>query len=112
MKHKSWARTLFFIVFLMQLADCQPQTIKKNYSFDWRKPQKHTFENGYSENFLYFEHAVFGRDFPELPSVYEAFPVENFFSEYEVRVVSQEFADMNAEECLLVPSGFKYSGLA
>ena len=107
MKHYSWVRYLFFIILLSQLIDCQSQTIEKKYSFDWRKPQTYTFENGYSEKFLYFEQAVFGSDFPELPSVYESFPVENFFSEYEVRVVSQEFADMNAEECLLVPSGFK-----
>ena len=107
MKHYSWVRYLFFIILLSQLIDCQSQTIEKKYTLDWRNPQTHTFENGYSETFLYFEHAVFGGDFPELPSIYEAFPVENFFSEYEVRVVAQEFADMSAEECRLVPSGFR-----
>ena len=81
MKHYSWVRYLFFIILLSQLIDCQSQTIEKKYSLDWRKPQTHTFENGYSETFLYFEHAVFGGDFPELPSIYEAIPVENFFSE-------------------------------
>ena len=107
MKHYSWVRLLFFILFFIQLIDSQSQTIEKKYSFDWRNPQTHTFENGFSETFLYFEHAVFGGEFQELPSVYEAIPVENFFSEYDVRVVAQEFADMSAEECRLVPSGFQ-----
>ena len=107
MKHYSWAQILFFTLFLIQLVDCQSQTIEKNYSFDWREPQTNTFENGYSETFLYFDHAVYGGDFLELPSIYEAIPVENFFSEYEVRVVAQEFADMSAEENRLVPSEFQ-----
>ena len=107
MKRNSWVGILFFIAFSMQLADCQSQTIKKIYDLNWTHPQLYTFENGYSEQFLYFEKAVFGRDFPELPSVYEAFPVENFFSEYEVSVVDQKFMDMSAEECQLVPSGFQ-----
>ena len=107
MKHFSWVRALFFIFFLIQLAECQCQTIEKKYSLDWRKPQTYTFENGYSEKFLYFDHAVFGRDYPELPSIYEAIPVENFYSEYDIRVVAQEFVDMSAEECQLVPAQFQ-----
>ena len=107
MKCNSWVRFLFFLFILIQLTDCQSQTIEKKYSFTWREPQSYTFENGYSEQFLYFEQAVFGRDFPELPSVYEAIPVDNFFSEYEVRVVDQEFAEMSDAECRLVPSGFR-----
>ena len=107
MKCNSWVRFLFFSFMLIQLVDCQSQTIEKKYSFTWREPQSYTFENGYSEQFLYFEQAVFGRDFPELPSVYEAIPVDNFFSEYEVRVIDQEFAEMSAAECRLVPSGFR-----
>ena len=107
MKHYSWVRLLFFIFFVAQLIDSQSQTIKKKYTFNWREPQSYTFENGFSEEFLYFEKAVFGQDFPELPSVYEAIPVDNFFSEYEVRVIDREFADMSAEECRLVPSTFR-----
>ena len=107
MKCNSWVRFLFFFFSLIQLVDCQSQTIEKKYSFTWREPQSYTFENGYSEQFLYFEQAVFGSDFPELPSVYEAIPVDNFFSEYEVRVIDRELVDMSAEECRLVPSGFR-----
>ena len=107
MRHYSWVRLLFFFVFAIQLIDCQSQTIEKKYTFTWREPQSYTFENGFSEKFLYFEKAVFGRDYPELPSIYEAIPVDNFFSEYEVKVLSQEFADMSAEECRLVSSGFR-----
>lgn len=107
MKCNSWVRLLFFLFILIQLTDCQSQAIEKKYSFTWREPQSYTFENGYSEQFLYFEQAVFGRDFPELPSIYEAIPVDNFFSEYEVRVVDQEFAEMSTDECRLVPSGFR-----
>ena len=111
MRQYSWVRFLFFIVIFIQLSDCQSQTIKKKYTFTWREPQSYTFENGVSEKFLYFENAVFGRDYPELPSIYEAIPVDNFFSEYEVRVIDREFADMSAEECRLVPSGFRQSNV-
>ncbi len=107
MKCNSWVRFLFFFFIFIQLVDCQSQTIEKKYSFTWREPQSYTFENGYSEQFLYFEKAVFGRDFPELPSVYEAIPVDNFFSEYEVKVVNQEFAEMSAAECRLVPPAYR-----
>ena len=69
MKCNSWVRFLLFSFIFIQLVDCQSQTIEKKYSFTWREPQSYTFENGYSEQFLYFEQAVFGRDFPELPSV-------------------------------------------
>ena len=111
MRQYSWVRLLFFIVIFIQLSDCQSQTIKKKYTFTWREPQSYTFENGVSEKFLYFENAVFGRDYPELPSIYEAIPVDNFFSEYEVKVIDREFADMSAEECRLVPSGFRQSNV-
>ena len=98
---------MFFFFIFAQLIDCQSQTFEKKYSFTWREPQSYTFENGYSEQFLYFEQAVFGRDFPGLPSVYEAILVDNFFSEYEVRVLDQELVDMTADECGLVPSWFR-----
>ena len=107
MKQYSWVRLLFFIFFVVQLVDSQSQTIQKKYTFNWRGPQSYTFENGFSEEFLYFEKAVFGQDFPELPSIYEAIPVDNFFSEYEVRVIDRKFADMSAEECRLVPATFR-----
>ena len=111
MKKHSWVRLLFFCFFTLQLIDCQSQTIEKKYTFEWRTPQSYTFENGYSEQFLYFERAVFGNDFPELPSFYEAIPVDKFFSEYEVRVLASEFEEMNAEECQLVPSGFRQKSI-
>ena len=106
MDRKSWVRILFFILTFFQIADIQAQTIQKKITLTWLEPVTQTFSNGEKQTFLTFENASFGSEHPSLPSFYEIIPVENFFSEYTVNVLDQEFDELSANDCKSVPSDF------
>ena len=106
MDRKSWVRILFFILTFFQIADIQAQTIQKKITLTWLEPVTQTFSNGEKQTFLTFENASFGSEHPSLPSFYEIIPVENFFSEYTVNVLDQEFDELSANDCKSIPSDF------
>lgn len=106
MNGKSWVRFLFFILIIFQTADIQAQRVQKNITLHWTEPAANTFSDGHTRSFLSFENAVYGGDFPELPSFYEIIAVDNFFIDYRVNVVAEEFAEMSATDCQLVTPGF------
>lgn len=106
MTRKSWVQVLIFILIIFQVADSQAQTIQKKYSIRWEEPYLNTFSDGSQQEFLAFDGASYGYDYPDLPFFYEAIPVDKFFTEYDVRVVAQEFADMPAREAALMPQDF------
>ena len=106
MTKNSWVRFLFFILIILQVTDIQSQTTKKNIILTWNEPATHTFSNGQQQTFLTFDNAVYGWDFPELPSYYEIFNVDNFYQNYTVNILDQEFADMSVTDCQLVSPGF------
>ena len=106
MTKKSWVQIVIFILVSFQIVDIQAQTIQKKYSIRWGEPFRYTFSDGSQQSFLTFENATYGYDFPDLPVFYEAIPVDIFFSDYNVKVVSQEFEEMTAQETALVPQDF------
>lgn len=106
MTKNSWVRFLFFILIILQVADIQAQKVKKDIILKWEEPFTNTFSNGEQHTFLTFKNAVYGGDFFELPSFYEIYGVDNFYQDYTVKILTQEFADMTATDCQLVPSGF------
>lgn len=106
MEKKSWVRLLIFFLFFVQILDIQAQTIKKNYTFQWKDPVSFTFNDGSETRFLTFEGAAYGWDFPNLPTFYEIIPVDNFFADYRVNVVAQEYADLSTTDCQLITSDF------
>ena len=106
MTKKSWVQIVIFILVSFQIVDIQAQTIQKKYSIRWGEPFQNTFSDGSQQTFLTFENATYGYDFPDLPVFYEAIPVDIFFSDYNVKVVSQEFEEMTAQEAALVPQDF------
>ena len=106
MSKNSWVRFLFFILVVFQIADSQAQRVQKNISLRWTDPVSNTFSDGHSRSFLSFENAVYGGEFFELPAFYEIIAVDNFFNDYQVNVIAQEFADMSVTDCQLVTPGF------
>lgn len=106
MAKKSWVRFLLFFIIIFQSTDNQAQTIQKKISIHWLAPVTHTFSTGEQRTFLTFENASYSSVFPDLPAFYEIIPVENFFSEYKVSVIAEEFAEMNTTDCQTVPSDF------
>jgi hypothetical protein len=106
MKNKSWVHFLIFLIFISQVVDIQAQRITKKYDLQWKEPVSYIFSDGSEGHFLSFQDAAYGWDFPDLPTFYEIIPVENFFSEYQVRVISQEYEEMSSTDCKLVSYGF------
>lgn len=106
MEKKSWVLFLFFLLFFIQVADIQAQTIQKKYDFHWNSPLSYPFPDGRQLDFLHFENAVYDNANPTLPIFYEMIPVENFFSRYNVRILSQEWMDIPATDSKLIPSDF------
>lgn len=106
MKHKSWVIFVFFYLIIFQITDIQAQTIQKKYTFQWNDPVLHTFSDGSQRTFLTFENASYGYDFADLPTFYEIIPVDIFYAQYKVKVVAQEFVDMDAQESMLIPADF------
>ena len=80
--------------------------MQKNITLHWTEPVSNTFSDGHTRSFLSFENAIYGGDFWELPSFYEIIAVDNFFKDYQVNVIAQEFADMSVTDCQLVTPGF------
>lgn len=106
MENKSWVRLLIFILFISQIADIQAQRIQKKIEFHWQDPASYTFLDGRQVEYLTFENAVYRNDNPTVPLFYEMIPVENFFQHYDVKIVEQEWVDLTANDCKLVPSEF------
>ena len=102
MDKKSWVRILFFILIYIQTADIQAQTIQKKITPKWQDPVTNIFSNGEQQTFLTLENASYGSEFPDLPAFYEIIPVDNFFSEYEVNVLEQEFAGIDVSNINLI----------
>lgn len=106
MNKKSWVLFNIFLLVFIQLIDIQAQTIQKKINFHWNEPYSYTTYSGFKSDFLSFDNAIYRNDYPTLPLFYEMIPVENFFEDYEVKVVAQEWENMNANDCKLVPSDF------
>jgi hypothetical protein len=106
MRKKSWVPFLIFILTFSQIIDIQAQRVQKKIDFQWREPVVNLFSDGHEQTFLWFDGAVYGGKFPDLPAYYEMIPVENFFSDFVVRVMDEEFEEMNATDCQLVSSDF------
>lgn len=106
MKNKSWVVLLIFFTLFLQVADIQAQKIEKKYTLEWKEPVSNTFSDGSQARFLHFVGATYGWDVLDLPTFYEIIPVENFFSDYQVKVVAEEYAEMSATDCKLVTSDF------
>lgn len=106
MEIKSWVRLLIFILFISQITDIQAQKVQKKVDLRWEKPASYTFLDGRHIEYLTFDNAVYRDDNPTIPLFYEMIPVENFFQEYDVRIVGQEWEDMSVSDCKLMPSNF------
>ncbi len=106
MRKKSWVQVILFILVIVQFADIQAQTIQKKIDLKWADPIEQTFSNGYQSSFLTFEDASYGSVFPDLPVFYQIIPVDLFYSDYEVKVATQQFADMSEQETRLMPASF------
>ena len=106
MDKKSWVLFYIFLLGIIQLSDIQAQTIRKKIDFLWKDPFSYTASNGFKFDFLSFEDAMYRSDNPTLPLFYEMIPVENFFGNYEVKIVAQEWDDISVTDCKLIPSDF------
>ena len=112
MEKKSWVPILIILIFFLQVTDTQAQKITKKIDLQWIEPVSYTFSDGSEGHFLSFKDAAYGWDFPDLPTFYEIIPVENFFSKYQVRVISQEYEEMSATDCQLVSSAFNQKDIS
>ena len=106
MKFLSWVKIFLFFVLLLYIVDIQSQTIRKTYYFSWTDPISFTFSDGYTISCLNFENAIFLKENPKLPSFYEKLPVDKNFSNYSVKVISQELSDLDFELSKLIPDDF------
>lgn len=106
MDKKSWVRLLFFLLTIIQFIDIQAQAIKKKYNFQWHDPATYTFSDGHQSEFLTFENAIYRQDLPTIPVFYEMIPVDNFMEDYKVRITDEEWAELSASDCKLIPYDF------
>jgi len=106
MEKKSWVRLSIFLLTIIQFIDIQAQTIQKKYDFLWHDPAIYTFSDGQQSEFLTFENAIYRQNYPTIPVFYEMIPVENFFGKYKVEILAEEWADLSATDCKLIPSDF------
>lgn len=111
MREKSWVKLLLFCTFFLQLFDIQAQKIQKKLIVNWNDNVFHTVSENDIREFLYFDGAVYGREYPTLPRYYENLSVDNFFENYHVTLSNVQYEAMSAHDCTLIPNDFEQVSL-
>lgn len=109
MAKKSWVLLIIFSVLILQHSNIQAQKIEKKYQLAWTEPFSSEFTDGSSKEFLHFEQAVYTQRNKSLPCICESFPVDNFYSEYDVKISDIEWMPLSAKENDLIPTKFTYA---
>lgn len=111
MKHNSWVRIPFFLVFLLYMLDNQAQTMQKNYDLKWNNPINFTFSDNHNISVLNFDGAIYTQKYTNLPTFYEKVIVDKNFDFFSVQVIAQEFEEIPKEEANLIPEDFHSKNL-
>ncbi len=112
MKSFSWVNIFLTTYLFLYIVENQAQTINKTYNIKWTDPVSFTFSDGFSLSCLNFENAVYRLDSPALPSFYEKVDVDKNFSGFSVRVVSEEYADVDKSLSALIPDDYHEKDVA
>lgn len=111
MEKKSWVLIAFFLCIVLQLSYSQEQKIVRTLTINWTDNITHHQGEDLSVEFLHFDGASYSREFPTLPSYYEAIEIPSYYDSYAVAVSNVQFEPMSAHDVSLIPSVFRQKEL-
>lgn len=104
MKNKSWVLFGIFCVLIIQSIDIQAQKIQKKITINWTDNLKYRFSEENFKEFLLFDNYAYFRSEDQLPVFYDRIPVDNFFSEFDVKTSNIQYEQLNDHDRSLVPA--------